>query len=157
METLDYNLLKLVKQAFLAMPAGQPMPKEGQPVDPAMMGMPPGGAPMDPAAAGGMPPMDPAMAGAPPMDPAAAGGAPIDPAMLQAMMQDPAMAGGAPSSDPLAGLPPPEVAESKIVLKPSELVEIIRAIKGGKGPGADGKVQDGKSPANPAITGALNA
>lgn len=81
------ELLKMarqnIKQAFVA--AG----------DPAM------GA--DPAAAGGAPPMDPAMAG---MDPAMAGGAPpMDPAMAGGM-PDPSMAGGAMGGDPLAALQP---------------------------------------------------
>lgn len=62
-----------VKQAFVA--AG----------DPSMGG--------DPAAAGGAPPMDPAMAGGAPMDPAMAGG-------------DPAAMGGAPPADPMAEIQP---------------------------------------------------
>ena len=78
--TINRELLRnaraaVQKQAFVA--AG----------DPAMGGDPA-------AAAGGAPPMDPAMAGgAAPMDPAmAGGGAPMDPAM----------AGGAPPQDPMA-------------------------------------------------------
>ena len=82
--TINRELLRnaraaVQKQAFVA--AG----------DPAMGGDPA-------AAAGGAPPMDPAMAGgAAPMDPAmAGGGAPMDPAM----------AGGAPPQDPMAMIQP---------------------------------------------------
>lgn len=51
----------------------------------------------DPAMTGA----DPAAGGAPPMDPAMAGGAPpMDPAMMDPSMMDPAMMGGAPPMDP---------------------------------------------------------
>ncbi len=78
-ELLRHARAAVEKQAFVA--AG----------DPAMGGDPA-------AAAGGAPPMDPAMAGgAAPMDPAmAGGGAPMDPAM----------AGGAPPQDPMAMIQP---------------------------------------------------
>ncbi len=71
----------LEKIAFVPTVGGQVPPPAG---DPAAGGMPP----VDPAMMGGMPPMppgDPAMAGMPPMDPAMmAGMPPMDPAMHEA-------------------------------------------------------------------------
>jgi len=73
-------------------------------MDPAAGGAPP----MDPAMAGGAPPMDPAMAGGamPPMDPAMAGGAmpPMDPAMAGGAMPGmPPGGAAAPGTDPMTG------------------------------------------------------
>ena len=124
-ETLDYSLLKSVKQAFVAMPGGEPGPVAGGGMmtqaqaapmgDPAAMG---GGAPMDPAMAGG----DPAAMGG---DPAAMGGAPMDPAM-----------GGMPPE--LAGLMEGGGGEGQVSMSSAEftdlLVTLITTLGGGKAP-----------------------
>jgi len=154
-ETLNYDLLTAVKQAFVAMPGGNPGPVAGGGMltqaqaapmgDPAAMGGAPmdpamGGAPMDPAMGGA--PMDPAMGGAP-MDPAMAGGAPMDPAMAGGAPMDPAMAGGDPAA--MGGMPP-ELAglmegggsEGQVSMSSAEftdlLVTLITTLGGGKAP-----------------------
>jgi hypothetical protein len=138
--TLNRDLLKRVKLAFVPQPGGAPMDPAmgGAPADPAAMGggdpAAMGGAPMDPAMAGGMPPpgMDPAMAGGMPppgMDPAAMGGAPMPPPGM-----DPAMAGmvgGAPMPpppmDPAMGGAPGN-GNSMITMTTDEFMKFIKQL-----------------------------
>ena len=134
----------LFKKAFIQMPGGQTQAKEAQ--DPAAGGMPP----MDPAVMGGAP------AGAPPMDPAAMGGMPMDPAAM----------GGMPPMDPMmGGLPPPPGAEGgaapesapgspMITISLDQLFEIIQKVLGlAKKVGANGQgIQQPAPEAQPGLT-----
>ena len=126
-ETLNYDLLTAVKQAFVAMPGGNPGPVAGGGMLTQAQAAPMG----DPAAMGGAP-MDPAMGGAP-MDPAMAGGAPMDPAMAGG---DPAAMGGMPPE--LAGLMEGGGSEGQVSMSSAEftdlLVTLITTLGGGKAP-----------------------
>ena len=145
MNTLNWKLLSEVKQAFMAMPGGEPAagggmmtqaqaaPMGGTPqMDPAMAGGDPaamGAPPMDPAMAAGGAPMDPSMMGG---DPAAMGGAPMDPAMAGGAGGDPAAA-GAPPMDP-AAMAPPAPAGGQISMSVPEFTQLLQTLmaSGGK-------------------------
>lgn len=110
-------------------------------MDPSMMGAAGGAPPMDPAmmaamGGGGAPPMDPSMmGGAPPMDPAMMGGAPpMDPAMMGgAPPMDPAAMGAAPPAPPAPSAAPSE--EIKALIQ----AEIQKAMSGGGSSGGESK------------------
>lgn len=129
------EVTEMLKQAFVQMPGGQA--KQAQ--DPAA-----GAA----GAAGGMPPVDPAMAaagGIPPVDPAMAGGAALDPTML---------AGGLAPDPAAAGAVAPEAAPGSpmITISLDQLFEIIQKVLGlAKKVGANG--QGVQAPADQAAGG----
>ena len=138
---IDRKLLKgaresLKKEAFVPLtPEAQAAAAGGAPpMDPAMMG---GAPPMDPAMMGGappMPPMDPAaMGGAPPMDPAMMGGMPpIDPAT--GMPIDPAT--GMPMDPAMLGgappMPPEEEGDDVVKVSMDDLKALMEEVAGAK-------------------------
>ena len=107
-----------VKQAFMPPEAAGGAP----PMDPAMMGAAPSGA----VPPGAMPP-----GGAPPMDPSMMGGAPP---------MDPSMMGGAPPMDPAAAAGDPAEQIRAVVQE-----EIQKAMAGVKGNGRSSKKSDGQN------------
>ena len=150
METLNYDLLKDVKdgfskKSFVPMPGGQTEPVAGASAMTAGMTAPMGG---DPMAAGGAP-MDPMAAGGAPMDPMAAGGAPMDPMAAGGAPMD--AAGGAGLPPELAGLlggaGAPGAEQGTITLSGDQFIELIKslaaAISGGKVKSEKGETNGG--------------